>query len=222
MKRKSVKWEIRESFTNCRSFEKHLDTLFRVTHSSNFNTSVQALMLIQQLTGSHMSSRDRFYRTLYESLLDSRLLTSSKQTMYLNVLFKALRSDLSIKRVKAFAKRLLQVAAMHQAPFVIGVLYLLRELEGVFPSLKTLVDEPEPDDSDEAENFRDVQEESNGEETSAQERIDRTSVYAGDQTNQLSSRYDPRKRDPQFSNADKSCLWELVGRSDIVVWIRVC
>lgn len=167
-------------------------------------------MLIQQLTGLHLSSRDRFYRTLYESLLDPRLLTSSKQTLYLNVLFKALRSDLSIKRVKAFAKRLLQVAAMHQAPFAVGVLYLLRELEGVFPTLKTFVDEPEADDSDEAENFQDVQEDTDGEQ-SPQKLANGHSAGVGGKTPKLDSRYDPRKRDPQFSNADKSCLWELVS-----------
>lgn len=167
-------------------------------------------MLIQQLTSSHLSSRDRFYRTLYESLLDPRLLTSSKQTLYLNVLFKALRSDLSIKRVKAFAKRLLQVVAMHQAPFAIGSLYLLRELEGVFPSLKSLVDEPEADDSDEAENFQDVPEETDGD-IAPQNEANSKSADVGVKKIMHSSGYDPRKRDPQFSNADKSCLWELVS-----------
>ena len=167
-------------------------------------------MLIEQLTSSHLSSRDRFYRTLYESLLDPRLLTSSKQTLYLNVLFKALRSDLSIKRVKAFAKRLLQVVAMHQAPFAIGALYLLRELEGVFPGLKSLVDEPEADDSDEVENFQDVQEETDGDGT-PQHQGNRRSDDVGVKKDMLSSSYDPRKRDPQFSDAEKSCLWELVS-----------
>jgi ribosome biogenesis protein MAK21 len=167
-------------------------------------------MLIQQLTGSHLGSKDRFYRTLYESLLDPRLLTSSKQTLYLNVLYKALRSDLSVKRVQAFAKRLLQVAAMHQAPFAIGVLYLLRELEGVFPTLKAFVDEPEADDSDETENFQDVQEETDGEQ-GPQKQVNGNSASAGGTTHKSDSKYDPRKRDPQFSNADKSCLWELVS-----------
>jgi ribosome biogenesis protein MAK21 len=167
-------------------------------------------MLIQQLTGSHLSSRDRFYRTLYESLLDPRLLSSSKHALYLNVLFKALRSDLSIKRVKAFAKRLLQVVAMHQAPFAIGALYLLRELEGVFPSLKTLVDEPEANESDETENFQDVRDETDGEANSPNQ-VNGKAVGAGVKMDEPPSRYNPRKRDPQFSNADRSCLWELVS-----------
>ena len=63
------------------TLEKHLDTLFRITHSSNFNTSVQALILIQQLASSKHLAVDRFYRTLYESLLDPRLITSSKQAL---------------------------------------------------------------------------------------------------------------------------------------------
>ena len=43
-------------------------------------------MLIQQLSTSRHVATDRFYRTLYESLLDPRLSTSSKQTLYLNLL----------------------------------------------------------------------------------------------------------------------------------------
>lgn len=167
-------------------------------------------MLIEQLTSSHLSSRDRFYRTLYESLLDPRLLTSSKQTLYLNVLFKALRSDLNLKRVKAFTKRLLQVVAMHQAPFAIGALYLLRELEGVFPSLKSLIDDPEADDSDEAENFQDVQDEIDGGAT-PQSQVNGKAADERVGKNTQAARYDPRKRDPQFSNAENSCLWELVS-----------
>jgi len=33
-------------------FQKHMDTIFRITHSANFNTSIQALMLIFQVANS--------------------------------------------------------------------------------------------------------------------------------------------------------------------------
>lgn len=33
-------------------FQKHMNTLFRITHSGNFNTSIQALMLIFQVANS--------------------------------------------------------------------------------------------------------------------------------------------------------------------------
>lgn len=187
--------------TNYESFEKHLDTLFRVTHSSNFNTSIQALMLIQQFNGAHQSSQDRFYRVLYESLLDPRLLVSSKQALYLNLLFRALRADVHLSRVKAFIKRLLQVVTMHQPSFVCGMLYLLRELEQVFPSLSALIDYHEEDVSDDEEIIHDVHEESGLLESV----VPSTAIP----NKPLRQSYDPRKRDPTHANASSSPFWEL-------------
>lgn len=185
-------------------FEKQLDTLFRVTHSSNFNTSIQALMLIQQIHTTHQASTDRYYRTLYESLLDPRLLTSSKKALYLNLLFKSLRTDLNVKRVKAFAKRLLQVASMHHPSFACGAIYMLRELQAVFASFSTFVDDPEADNSDEEEIFHDVQE------TEPSEPIKSIhSDWCKSRKPSIQS-YDPRKRNPEHSNADRSSLWELL------------
>ena len=55
-------------------------------------------------------------------------MTSSKQAMYLNMLFKALKADTSQARVMAFIKRLLQMLGIHQPPFICGALYLLGEV----------------------------------------------------------------------------------------------
>lgn len=180
-----------------------MDTLFRITHSSNFNTSIQALMLIEQLATTNHLAADRFYRTLYESLLDPRLVTSSKHTLYLNLLFRALRSDINIKRVKAFVKRLLQIVTLHQPPFICGVIYLVRELEGMFPGLKSLFNDPEENDEDDEEVFRDVSEE--------REPVPQVQNGAASKTKPPSKLYDGRKRDPEHSNADKTCLWESVS-----------
>lgn len=184
---------------------KHIDTLFRITHSSNFNTSIQALLLIQQLTTTHQVAAERFYRTLYESLLDPRVATSSKQAQYLNLLYRALKDDLNMQRVKAFVKRIMQVLVLHQPSFICGVFFLIRELEKKFPSLTSLVDEPEADESDDEEVFRDVPDEEDERRS--------VSTSATDDSSSRSRRtgYDPRKRDPQHSNADKACLWELVS-----------
>ncbi|KAJ5794087.1 hypothetical protein N7457_000686, partial [Penicillium paradoxum] len=179
---------------------KHLDTLFRITHSSNFNTSIQALMLIQQLTVSNQVSGDRFYRTLYESLLDPRVATSSKQSLYLNLLYKSLKNDLNVRRVKAFVKRLVQVLGMHQPSFICGVFYMIRELEKTFTGLSSLVDQPEDNDDDDEEVFRDVLDEDD-------EQPEPAPVIEAKKQNNV---YDPRKRDPEHSNADRSCLWELL------------
>lgn len=177
-------------------FEKQLDTIFQVTHSSNFNTSIQALMLIQQISATKHYSTDRFYRTLYESLLDPRLITSSKHIMYLNLLYRSLKADTSIKRVKAFVKRLLQIIHLHEPPFICGVLYLVNELMTAFPSIKNMLSTPEDHDSDsEDEHFVDVPE---------------NPTTSTNTEKRKHPRYDPRKRDPDHADAELSCLWELL------------
>lgn len=160
-----------------------MDTLFRIAHSANFNTGIQALLLIQHLSSARQLGTDRFYRTLYESLLDPRLVSSSKQALYLNLLLRALKNDVDVRRVKAFTKRMLQVCHLHQPPFVCGVLYLISHLRGTFPDLGTLIDEPEE------------------------------SVFDDDEPAEKRPAYDGRKRDPEYSNAQRSCLWEMVSGS---------
>ncbi|KAI9841745.1 MAG: hypothetical protein M1837_000406 [Sclerophora amabilis] len=188
-------------------FHNHLDTLFRITHSSNFNTSIQALMLIQQISISKHFAVDRFYRTLYESLLDPRLLTSSKQAMYLNLLYRALSSDVNAKRVTAFVKRMLQIISLHQPAFVCGVLYLIKQLEETFPGLRGSFDHPEELFEDEEEAFVDIPD---GGSEDAHDAKGTARTDAPPLKIASNRRYDARKRDPEHSNAEKSCLWEIV------------
>ena len=76
---------------------------------------------------------DRFYRTLYASLSDQRLGTSNKQAMYLNLIFKALKADYNLERVKAFVRRFIQILVVGiggsgGVEFIAGGLYLLGEV----------------------------------------------------------------------------------------------
>ncbi|KAG6819264.1 hypothetical protein H0H93_013579 [Arthromyces matolae] len=171
---------------------KHIDTLFLITHTSTFNISLQALVLIQQIssaisphaaTASSSSSTsksivDRYYRTLYDSLHDVRLATSSKQAMYLNLLFKSIKADAGNcngERMKAIVRRFVQVlvsAGSGATEFVAGGLYLLGELFSTVPGLRTMLSQSEPSKSE-------------------------------------SEQYDPRKRDPQYAHASSSPIWEL-------------
>lgn len=114
-----------------------MNTLFLITHTGTFNTTIQALQLVFQICSqtllqsgstSSKNSIDRFYRTMYDSLFDARLMSSSKQAMYLNLLFKSLKADTQVTRVMAFVKRLLQALGMHQPPFICGALYCLGEV----------------------------------------------------------------------------------------------
>ncbi|KAL4259257.1 CBF/MAK21 family protein [Pleurotus pulmonarius] len=173
--------------------QKHIDTLFMVTHKSTFNISLQALVLIQQIASSlstpvdpssatsssklapsqiYKSIVDRYYRSLYASLHDPRLPHSSKQAMYLNLFFKSVKADHDLERVKALIRRFVQVlvsGGSGATEFVAGGLYLLGELFSSVPGLRSMVNTP-------------------------------------CKTDEV---YDPRKRDPQYAHASASPLWEL-------------
>lgn len=168
-------------------YMKHLNTLYKITHSTNFNTSVQALVLVQHIVSQQDLDADRFYRTLYESLLDPRLVSSSKQGIYLNLLFKSLKNDIqNVPRVLAFVHRILQICAHWiNIGAIAGMFYLLMQLSKTFPQILEMMEpkEARPDFTG----------------------ADEDEPKAGDVTKE----YDPRKRNPEYSNADNSCLWEM-------------
>lgn len=56
--------------------------------------------------------------------------------MFLNLVYKSLKADVVLRRVKAFVKRLLQVTCGQMPPFICGTLYLLSELLKVKPELR--------------------------------------------------------------------------------------
>ncbi|QLG70388.1 hypothetical protein HG535_0A03270 [Zygotorulaspora mrakii] len=169
-------------------YEAHLETLFKITHSSNFNTSVQALVLINQVVSKAQLDNDRYYRTLYESLLDPRLISSSKQGIYLNLLHKSLKQDSqNVSRVEAFVKRILQVCAHWiNMGTIAGFFYLLLQLVDFIPQIKNLLINTPTD-----------YEYQSDDETTDKDNFKKREVY------------DSRKRDPKFANADKSSLWEI-------------
>jgi len=119
--------------TNDVKYEEHINSLFRMVHVTTFNKSVQALLVLLQLLFSQAqadgkgktakmdaeqkeahkqrmeSVAKRFYRALYSKMLSVELFNSSKQPLFLNILFKSIKLDTCTPRVKAFVKRLLQV-----------------------------------------------------------------------------------------------------------------
>lgn len=173
-------------------YESHLETLFKITHSANFNTSVQALVLINQVVVNAKLNNDRYYRTLYESLLDSRLVTSSKQGIYMNLLYKSLKQDTeNVERVEAFVKRILQVCSHWlNVGTIAGFLFLLLQLTQAVPPIRNLL----------TNSPLDHEYQSDDEEGGAIKAKPRT--------------YDSRKRDPKFANADQSSLWEIIHFSN--------
>uniref|UniRef100_A0A8C3WSQ8 CCAAT/enhancer-binding protein zeta n=1 Tax=Catagonus wagneri TaxID=51154 RepID=A0A8C3WSQ8_9CETA len=216
-----------------------VDTLFKLLHIVNFNTSVQALMLLFQVMNSQQTISDRYYAALYRKMLDPGLLMCSKQAMFLNLIYKSLKADIVLRRVKAFVKRLLQVTCEQMPPFICGALYLVSEIFKAKPGLRSQLDDhPE---SDEEENFIDVADDEETEkftdadkeiETDTMEKIEveETVSERHVETKKLESAswvhfdnlkggkqlntYDPFSRNPLFCGAENTSLWELKKLSE--------
>eukprot|EP00798_Chlamydomonas_sp_ICE-L_P018712 gene18712-25235_t len=105
--------------------DRHGEHLFRMVHKAPFSVSVQALMLMYQLMSARNSISDRFYRALYSVLITEGTTTSSKAPMFLALLFKAMKFDVSSKRVSALAKRLLQDVKLCSTTTVLSKVMIL-------------------------------------------------------------------------------------------------
>uniref|UniRef100_A0A3P9IFE8 CCAAT enhancer binding protein zeta n=1 Tax=Oryzias latipes TaxID=8090 RepID=A0A3P9IFE8_ORYLA len=206
--------------------KEQLDTLFKVVHLVKFNTAVQALMLLFQVMDSEQSISDRFYSTVYRKMLDPGLSSSSRQNMFLNLLYKSLKADVVLRRVKAFVKRLLQVSAEQSASFACGALFLVSEVMKAKPGLKLLLQE---EGDGEEEEFKDLKEENNFSDDDGEERFldaDKQEEGVSEKAMEAkpaaswvhhqnregrksSERYDPLHRNPLYCGADHTTLWEL-------------
>ncbi|XP_028713731.1 CCAAT/enhancer-binding protein zeta [Peromyscus leucopus] len=210
-----------------------VDTLFKVLHVVNFNTSVQALMLLFQVMNSQQTISDRYYTALYRKMLDPGLMTCSKHAMFLNLVYKSLKADVMLRRVKAFVKRLLQITCTQMPPFICGALYLVSEILKAKPDLRSQLDDHP--DSDE-ENFVDVGDDSDVEkftDADKETEVDAVKEVGAEDTGTVSvteaekpkaaswvhfdnlkggkqlKTYDPFSRNPLFCGAENTSLWEL-------------
>jgi ribosome biogenesis protein MAK21 len=160
-----------------KTFDRHLDTLFTISHIGNFNSALQALTLIFHVQSQRESVSDRFYRSLYDSLFDQRLHSSSKIAMFLNLLFRALKADHSLERIASFIHRLVQTGFEAKVPFLCGSFFLIGEVMREKKDATSMIYDAEKHPIEGEEN---------------------------------ANEYDSRKREPLYSNAIKSCLWELI------------
>lgn len=201
--------------------DKHVETLYKVTHTGSVTLAVQSLQLLFQLvlvknetdkekrrdapvSVSLGPLTDRFYRTLYDSLLDTRLATSNKQAMYLNLLFKAIKADPEPNRAKAFIKRLSQVLSAGMDPsFICGALYLLSELVKHVPGLNAMLTDPEDGEPEHFVDARDPDDEEEEEKGAPASKplVAHALAHQG---------YDGKKRDPRYAAAETTCWWDIL------------
>ncbi|KAM9316709.1 CCAAT/enhancer-binding protein zeta [Gastrophryne carolinensis] len=199
--------------------KEQLDTLFKILHVVNFNTGVQILMLLFQVMDSQQTLSHRYYGALYRKLLDPGLSQGSKQTMFLNLLYKSLKADVALKRIKAFVKRLLQVTCFQKPAFICGALYLISEIIKIKPALKTLLNEN--GEIDEEEHFVDLPDDDDSENEGIgdgnreqNQSKDKGSSQMEQKGSNTFRHYDPINRNPLFCGADNTCLWELKQLSE--------
>ncbi|KAG9471857.1 hypothetical protein GDO78_022505 [Eleutherodactylus coqui] len=200
--------------------KEQLDTLFKILHVVNFNTGVQILMLLFQVMDSQQTVSNRYFAALYRKLLDPGLSQGSKQTMFLNLLFKSMKADVVLRRVKAFVKRLLQVTCCQKPSFICGALYLISEIFRLKPGLKVLLHEN--GEISEEEHFHDLPDEDDDDPTDnhkANADIDTSkNLSSGSWIHQQglknAGQYDPVNRNPLFCGADNTSVWELKKLSE--------
>lgn len=127
--------------------------------------------------------------------------------MFLNLLYRSLKSDSSVSRNRAFVKRIVQVCSFVGTPFVCASLFLIGRIAEEKPGIWSLVDMPE--DDGEEERFKDIlEDEEKDEKLDEEEKNEKPDEKKIE--NSKRNVYDGLKREPLFSNADQSCLWELV------------
>ncbi|XWS20015.1 hypothetical protein CRYUN_Cryun31cG0065300 [Craigia yunnanensis] len=242
--------------------------LFQLVHSKNFNVGVQALMLLDKISSKNQVVSDRFYRALYSKLLLPAAMNSSKAKMFIGLLLRAMKSDVNLKRVSAFSKRVLQVALQQPPQYACGCLFLISEVLKARPQLWNMMLQNESVDED-LEHFEDIVEETDTEPNLASKQEENNagihggeaansdsdssedegvlpSSYSDDdasddaeelfiresskdlhKTKTISDRnalkpqvsptqsflpggYNPRHREPSYSNADRASWWELM------------
>ncbi|PPS15049.1 hypothetical protein GOBAR_AA05528 [Gossypium barbadense] len=215
-------------------------------HSKNFNVGVQALMLLDKISSKNQAE------------------------MFIGLLLRAMKSDVNLKRVSAFSKRILQVALQQPPQYACGCLFLISEVLKARPQLWNMMLQNESVDED-LEHFEDIVEETASEPSLASKKEENNhdicggeaansdsyssedegvlpSSYSDDDIsedekelfiretpkdqhhqepkiisnqNALTSPkstakpffpggYDPRHREPSYSNADRASWWELM------------
>jgi len=123
--------------------ERHIDALYRISHTAPPAAATQALMLLFQLAvgsgdagNQQTSRRDRFYRALYSKLSDPGMFGGRQLTLFFNLLYKAMKYDSSVERVAAFAKRLLHTVLHLPSSIICGTIFLISEILSRHPELE--------------------------------------------------------------------------------------
>lgn len=71
---------------------------------------------------------NRFYSAFYKKLLDPQIGVGNKRAIFLNLLYRVLRNDHSVIRLKAFIKRIFQIILYYPANMACATLYVVSQV----------------------------------------------------------------------------------------------
>ncbi|KAK7195292.1 CBF/Mak21 family [Novymonas esmeraldas] len=181
--------------------EEHLNALFILANTGNFQQRVATLTLLQLLAfhkGAPESFQSRWYRALYGLLLLSpkQIPQSAQLTNFFSLVHRAMRADKSKARVTAFVHRLLQRAIFFNDAMICAVLLLVGEMAQAHPHVRNMLKaRANPDTAATA--------------TTAAAAHKGKTGHAGAGAAVASADYDPKAREPLFANAAGECVWTL-------------
>ncbi|KRX61025.1 Trehalase [Trichinella sp. T9] len=197
-----------------------VDTLYKIAATSSLYINLQALALLFQVLDVKAEISDRFYRSLYRTMLVPELLSSSRcHAMFFHLLFKSMSQDFSDQRIRAFVKRLLQVCLMAPAPFICAALLVISQaLHGRLKRFVAIADQWVEDDHEEQEKVDDEEEEKeigNGKKKQTSTKSNNTNDNKQNANNIYGNVYGSREyniagREPLHANADRESLVELL------------
>lgn len=129
------------------------DSVFTILHIGSPSTSVQAMILLQNMAERRLEVGksndeydpfvDRVYRALYSRLTPQHCASTNKHAILLNSVYKAMKIDPCVPRVKAFVKRIVSTACHMPANFAAGVVFLVAEILSYRDDLHGMIVTPE-------------------------------------------------------------------------------
>ena len=201
-------------------FESQMDAFYNVIFKASFNKACHALSLLLKIMTAEGRITDKFYETLYQVMINPELKSSSKQALFLNVLYGAIRQDKMITRVRAFLKRLLQVTLHMEKPaFACAALVVTSEALRLHEEARDMIlvsERPPPAKVSEQEEDTGVmipmETDLDDERKKQLEQLEKLGLGADekeDAKKPTSNIYNPLSAKPLHCHADNSCAWEL-------------
>nr|CAD2178274.1 unnamed protein product [Meloidogyne enterolobii] len=117
---------------------KDIDSLYTLVHTAKFSTSLNILRLLFQIHSASDGITDRFYCAFYRRILNPDGFGNQNHSKFFSLLQRVLKNDLVECRVRAFIKRLFQVALASSASFAAATLLTCSVIIQERPSLLRL------------------------------------------------------------------------------------